>query len=382
MDELTLDIRTLNFTVIIFSFIYSVGLFLYQTKQKELEGLKTLAIGVFLIGLGPALLGFRGKAPDWLTIVIANSLIMLGFLYLLYGISYVRDYSSRLLHLLAIALVGCCVLFYYFTYLEPSINARVIVLSAFICATCLTSAWALIKGKRDDAQFPLLLMAIPFVAYGLFMFVRAIVGLSEPRITDYMHAGFIHALTYLFSLILLITLSLSMLWLNNARLLRSIHQLSLKDPLTGLYNRRVLDSVIPDLVLKASAQAKPVSLIMTDIDNFKQINDELGHIIGDETIERVAQVLINTLPQSDNVFLVRFGGDEFMILLLDSDPNSAYLEAEMLRSSVAENLSDHRCTMSFGIAELTNGNLDDALTNADAALYQAKHRGRNQVVMA
>lgn len=357
MDELTLDIRTLNFTVIIFSFIYSVGLFLYQTKQKELEGLKTLAIGVFLIGLGPALLGFRGKAPDWLTIVIANSLIMLGFLYLLYGIGYVRDYSSRLLHLLALALVGCCVLLYYFTYLEPSINARVIVLSAFISATSLTSAWALIKGKRDDAQFPLLLMAIPFVVYGLFMLVRAIVGLSEPRIADYMHAGFIHALTYLFSLILLITLSLSMLWLNNARLLRSIHQLSLKDPLTGLYNRRVLDSVIPDLVLKASAQTKPVSLIMTDIDNFKQINDELGHIIGDETIERVAQVLINTLPQSDNVFLVRFGGDEFMILLFDSDADRAYLEAEVLRSSVAENFSDYRCTMSFGIAELINGNL-------------------------
>lgn len=382
MDELTLDIRTLNFTVIIFSFIYSVGLFLYQTKQKELEGLKTLAIGVFLIGLGPALLGFRGKAPDWLTIVIANSLIMLGFLYLLYGIGYVRDYSSRLLHLLALALVGCCVLLYYFTYLEPSINARVIVLSAFISATSLTSAWALIKGKRDDAQFPLLLMAIPFVVYGLFMLVRAIVGLSEPRITDYMQAGFIHALTYLFSLILLITLSLSMLWLNNARLLRSIHQLSLKDPLTGLYNRRVLDSVIPDLVLKASAQTKPVSLIMTDIDNFKQINDELGHIIGDETIERVAQVLINTLPQSDNVFLVRFGGDEFMILLFDIDADRAYLEAEVLRSSVAENFSDYRCTMSFGIAELINGNLDDALTHADAALYQAKHRGRNQVVIA
>ncbi|NVD08217.1 GGDEF domain-containing protein [Vibrio sp. JPW-9-11-11] len=387
MDSLTLDIRTLNFTVIIFSFIYSVGLFVYQTSQKKIEGLKTLALGVFLIGLGPALLGFRGQAPDWLTIVVANFFIMLGFFYLLLGISYVRGYSSRILHLLCIALVVAGALFYYFTYILPSINARVIVISAYICATCFTSAWALLRGSKDDALVPLLLMALPFFAYGLFMFMRAIISVFGATITSYMHSGPVHALTYLFCLILLVTISLSMLWLNNARLIKSIHQLSLKDPLTGLYNRRVMDELIPTMVANARFQLKPVSLMMTDIDHFKQINDELGHIVGDETIEKIAYGMTSLLPDSENVFVVRFGGDEFMVLLIDCDANSAVQYAEAIRQHVSKNvsirLSDHLCSMSFGVAQLSESDsLDDLLANADVALYQAKHRGRNQVVLA
>ncbi|WP_428775089.1 GGDEF domain-containing protein [Vibrio sp.] len=387
MDELTLDIRTLNFTVIIFSFIYSVGLFLYQTTKKKIEGLKTLALGVFLIGLGPVLLGFRGQAPDWLTIVVANMFIMLGFFYLLLGISYVRDYSSRILPLLGLAFVACCVLFYYFTYTQPSINARVVVLSSYVSTTCLASAWALMRGKKDDALIPLLLMALPFCAYGVFMLVRVFVGVSGTTISNYMHSGLIHALTYLFCLILLVTISLSMLWLNNARLLNAIHQLSLKDPLTGLYNRRVMDEILPKRVANASTQLKPVSLMMTDIDHFKQINDELGHIVGDEIIEKVANALTHLLPDSEDLFVVRFGGDEFMILMIDCDAATTYQYAESLRENISRNvsisLSEHPCSMSFGVAQLTdNDSLDDLLANADIALYQAKQRGRNKVVLA
>lgn len=387
MDELTLDIRTLNFTVIIFSFIYSVGLFLYQTTQKKIEGLKTLALGVFLIGLGPVLLGFRGQAPEWLTIIAANMFIMLGFFYLLLGISYVRDYSSRLLHLLGLALVACCALFYYFTYPQPSINARVVVISAYISACCFTSAWALLRGSKDDAMVPLLLMALPFCVYALFTLFRAVFSLSGPTISSFMHSGVVHALTYLFCLILLVTISLSMLWLNNARLLNAIHQLSLKDPLTGLYNRRVMDQLLPKRVANASTQLKPVSLIMTDIDHFKKINDELGHIVGDETIEKVADTLTHLLPDSEDLFVVRFGGDEFMILMIDCDAANAHQYAENLREHISQNvsisLSEHPCSMSFGVAQLAdNDSFDDLLANADIALYQAKQSGRNQVVLA
>ncbi|KGY11819.1 hypothetical protein NM22_14290 [Vibrio tubiashii] len=387
MDELTLDIRTLNFTVIIFSLIYSSGLFLYQTKQKNIAGLKTLAMGVLLIGVGPALLGLRDQAPDWITIIIANSFIMLGFLSLLYGVSLVREFAIRVLHLFSVGFIIACCLFYYFTYHQPSIDARVIVLSLYVSACCLMSGWALIKGKRNDALMPILIMALPFFAYGLFMLLRAFIVLSGPQITDYMAAGNIHALTYLFCLILLVTISLSMLWINNARLLQSIHHLSLKDPLTGLYNRRVMDSVLPELVEKARKQSTPVSLVMTDIDDFKQINDAMGHVVGDETIESVSSVFTNRLPQSDDRFIIRFGGDEFMIFLFGCDANYASAVIEEIReeitTAVKVNLSDHPCTMSFGIAELTDtDSLDDLVAEADIALYQAKRQGKNQVVIA
>ncbi|MEF1211453.1 GGDEF domain-containing protein, partial [Vibrio alginolyticus] len=84
MDNQYLDIRTLNFIVILFSCIYSISLLCYQYTQGRVKGLKTFSISLLFIGLGPFLLGFRGSAPDWLTIVIANTLILVGFLLTLY----------------------------------------------------------------------------------------------------------------------------------------------------------------------------------------------------------------------------------------------------------------------------------------------------------
>lgn len=385
MENLSLDIRTLNFTVIVFSFIYSSGLFFYQASQKQVQGLNRLAAGIFMIGLGPLFLGFRGTAPEWLTIVLANTLIMLGFLFTVKGICAIRAYHSKGVRWLEGALLLAGLLFVFFTYVTPSINARILILSAYLSACCFFAAWALLKGEKDDAKFPLLMMVIPFVSYGSFMVFRLAYTALGPTISSYMSSGLIHALTYLFCIILMVAISLSMLWLINARLLDSIHQLSQKDPLTGLYNRRAMDSLLPSLVRQSKEERLPLSVIMTDIDNFKRINDELGHLVGDKTIEKVAKLMQRTLP--DSVLAIRFGGDEFMLLLPKHTAEEAIQQAELLRQKVALNpivSSVHLdCTMSFGVAELKRSDsVDDLLSNADVALYEAKNGGRNQVVVA
>ncbi|MEH0741830.1 diguanylate cyclase [Vibrio cholerae] len=385
MENLSLDIRTLNFTVIVFSFIYSSGLFFYQASQKQVQGLNRLAAGIFMIGLGPLFLGFRGTAPEWLTIVLANTLIMLGFLFTVKGICAIRAYHSKGVRWLEGVLLLAGLLFVFFTYVTPSINARILILSAYLSACCFFAAWALLKGEKDDAKFPLLMMVIPFVSYGSFMVFRLAYTALGPTISSYMSSGLIHALTYLFCIILMVAISLSMLWLINARLLDSIHQLSQKDPLTGLYNRRAMDSLLPSLVRQSKEERLPLSVIMTDIDNFKRINDELGHLVGDKTIEKVAKLMQRTLP--DSVLAIRFGGDEFMLLLPKHTVEEAIQQAELLRQKVALNpivSSVHLdCTMSFGVAELKRSDsVDDLLSNADVALYEAKNGGRNQVVVA
>lgn len=385
MENLSLDIRTLNFTVIVFSFIYSSGLFFYQASQKQVQGLNRLAAGIFMIGLGPLFLGFRGTAPEWLTIVLANTLIMLGFLFTVKGICAIRAYHSKGVRWLEGVLLLAGLLFVFFTYVTPSINARILILSAYLSACCFFAAWALLKGEKDDAKFPLLMMVIPFVSYGSFMVFRLAYTALGPTISSYMSSGLIHALTYLFCIILMVAISLSMLWLINARLLDSIHQLSQKDPLTGLYNRRAMDSLLPSLVRQSKEERLPLSVIMTDIDNFKRINDELGHLVGDKTIEKVSKLMQRTLP--DSVLAIRFGGDEFMLLLPKHTVEEAIQQAELLRQKVALNpivSSVHLdCTMSFGVAELKRSDsVDDLLSNADVALYEAKNGGRNQVVVA
>ncbi len=86
MESHYLDIRTLNFIIILFSCIYAISLLCYQYTQSKIKGLKTFAISLLFIGLGPFLLGFRDSAPDWLTIILSNTIIIIGFLLTLYGV--------------------------------------------------------------------------------------------------------------------------------------------------------------------------------------------------------------------------------------------------------------------------------------------------------
>ncbi|MDW2245166.1 GGDEF domain-containing protein, partial [Vibrio sp. 1287] len=100
MESHYLDIRTLNFIIILFSCIYAISLLCYQYTQSKIKGLKTFAISLLFIGLGPFLLGFRDSAPDWLTIILSNTIIIIGFLLTLYGVSIFRKFPLECAHVL------------------------------------------------------------------------------------------------------------------------------------------------------------------------------------------------------------------------------------------------------------------------------------------
>ena len=128
---------------------------------------------------------------------------------------------------------------------------------------------------------------------------------------------------------------------------------------------------------------RPCSLIMTDIDHFKNINDTYGHPAGDEAIIAVAHLLKSTCHPGD--FVARYGGEEFGVLLADCHNDTAAVRANDIRKQLASQkfsfLDNHGVTASFGVAE---SQVDDTpqtiLRRADQALLQAKHQGRNQVV--
>lgn len=171
-----------------------------------------------------------------------------------------------------------------------------------------------------------------------------------------------------------------MLWLINARLLRSIHDLSYSDPLTALGNRRALDEIVP--VIMKQAGTAPVSAIMMDIDNFKSINDQHGHIVGDLVIKSFAEMVQSAIKTSPTASAFRFGGDEIMILL----PNVNFLQAQAIACKLRLSISEISAvqgnemflTSSFGVAQLhPHENWDGFITRADKALYQAKTNGRN-----
>ncbi len=164
-----------------------------------------------------------------------------------------------------------------------------------------------------------------------------------------------------------------------------IKDLSIRDPLTGLYNRRYLNKVLGSEIERALRLNRPLSLILFDIDKFKQVNDFYGHVMGDHVLQELSKYFESILRPYD--VLSRFGGEEFVILMSETGQGEAVASAERLRKVVSELelLPDHaKVTCSFGVCTLP-GTAKGAITPnefiqyADKALYQAKHEGRNQV---
>ena len=168
--------------------------------------------------------------------------------------------------------------------------------------------------------------------------------------------------------------------LSNIALREKLRTQSLRDPLTGLYNRRYMEDALDRYLSMAERSGDSTSVIMIDLDHFKKLNDEHGHAKGDAVLRDAAVQLVGALRPADVV--ARYGGEELLVILPACPIEDALLKAEMLRSRI-ESLSEmHGCAISasFGVACVpeTSGKAD-LIAMADAALYEAKSAGRNCV---
>ncbi|RZT06080.1 diguanylate cyclase (GGDEF) domain-containing protein [Duganella sp. CF402] len=168
--------------------------------------------------------------------------------------------------------------------------------------------------------------------------------------------------------------------------------IGLTDSLTGVYNRRYIDRRLLEEIARARRQLYPISFMYIDIDHFKRVNDTVGHGGGDEVLREVAGRIKNELRTSDA--LARFGGEEFVVLLIDANLESAAFVAERIRASVAGSMIilspelQLSVTVSIGVACLEVGTAEGEpeaiaralIERADSLLYHAKEHGRNRVV--
>jgi diguanylate cyclase (GGDEF)-like protein len=171
----------------------------------------------------------------------------------------------------------------------------------------------------------------------------------------------------------------------NARYVDRVRQLAYRDGLTGVFNRRYFDSRLVDEITRAARYGGSCSVLMLDLDHFKKINDDLGHLLGDDVLRAVSTVFTRCLRKVDVV--CRYGGEEFTIILPATGGGKAAAVAEQIRANVADFQFEgvaQPVTISIGVATfsangLTGGEIVGA---ADAALYKAKQSGRNRVCVA
>ncbi|MFD1960823.1 GGDEF domain-containing protein [Novosphingobium panipatense] len=174
----------------------------------------------------------------------------------------------------------------------------------------------------------------------------------------------------------------------NHRLQRGLREQTIRDPLTGLFNRRYMEEALPLEIARASRSRDPVSLVMCDVDHFKRFNDEFGHDAGDAVLQAAAAEMRKRFREGDVV--CRFGGEEFTIIAPGTSATALSGRVDVVREAISQQVVQEggrtlgSMTMSFGIATWEEGMERDGSTlikAADAALYRAKREGRNRVVV-
>lgn len=164
---------------------------------------------------------------------------------------------------------------------------------------------------------------------------------------------------------------------------QELETLSITDRLTGIYNRMKLEEVLANEHIRVQRTGQPFTIILLDVDLFKDVNDTFGHQVGDAVLRELAELLQANIRQTDTVG--RWGGEEFMIVCPETDREGGVILAENLRQKTSAGIMAHskHVTCSFGVAEYSAGEGENLLVaRVDKALYKAKNKGRNRVESA
>jgi diguanylate cyclase (GGDEF)-like protein len=231
-----------------------------------------------------------------------------------------------------------------------------------------------------------LLLACSLAFFAAAVTIGFIHGVMEWRVNGEMEDIYLLGRFYLANIIYIVLLMVSVRlnehYVRLRTLAETMTQLAHTDALMRIANRRELDTTLTRELKRSTRHNQPLSVIMIDIDHFKQVNDTHGHEIGDAVLKETAEVAQSSLRLSD--LLGRWGGEEFMVVAPQTNAAQAHELAERLRLALAGHSFEHigHLTASFGVAEYRPQEAPEAwLKRADRALYAAKQAGRNRVEM-
>lgn len=380
-----LDIRTLNFALLLFALAFAVGLFLMQRGLPDNRGVRWWAAANAAAGIGFLLIALRGIVPDALSIIAASALLLLAQCFFREGVARFR-HRPHGRPWLGIALMAVLMpLLAYHLYVAPSVASRIVAVTLITSIPATLTFWLLVRNVPRRLRPSHWFTAAAFGQLLLMAALRIVDTLIHPP-DNLMTAGPVHALYFMSILFLMVVSTFGCVWMVTTYQDIELERQARTDPLTGAMNRLALAESIARELARAQRNGRPLSVLMFDLDFFKQLNDRLGHQAGDAALKNVAAATQRHLRASD--LLARYGGEEFVAVLPDTDKARAIETAERLRQEI-ESLgipcgNGTALTASYGAATYPadGDDFDSLVASADAALYKAKQSGRNRVVAA
>ena len=391
-----LDMRTVLFEGALVCFTIAGIMAYHSIARKTYPGFHSWTIGFACSGAGAMLIALRGLLPDFLSIVLANVLIAAMPFLLAWGLAVFLEARRRALRLHGALLALLLGVMVWATYVFPNLCVRVLVFSAVYFVFFASALYVAVRRLPEKLGGQNWLLVVMIFLALLTTGLRLALAVSQGKECTFLrNAGDWQCVLILMTVLSMVGIMASLIILNAQRMElelkeanRKIETLANQDGLTQLFNRRYFDKALLKEFNRLQRHAQPLSLVMGDIDFFKNFNDTYGHQAGDDCICAIATVFRQAAGRAADI-AARYGGEEFVLLLPETDLPGARKVAQAISRLVREKDIPHATsaaaavvTLSLGVATVIPDRSmppDMLLKLADTALYESKSHGRNRI---
>lgn len=354
-----------------------VLLIIARTFPKNIRGLREWGVSVLVIALAIPLFVARDTIPDLFSIIGAQLMLLLGFMLMNAGTrkfagAPARDNTVQLFWFV----LAYVALFAWFTYVQPSVAMRLATLSAFTLVVLLDQLILVLKKLPHTTGRAILLFALAVLIVSRVVRLGGLMlGFEAP--TSLLDESTSQLFYMALPSVMIPIGTISFIMLASERLRQDLEYLSRHDDLTQCLNKKAAVDELEREIARARRHGNKLTIMLIDLDKFKDINDTHGHLAGDMVLVDFSVKARQALRATDR--LTRFGGDEFMAILPDTDREHAQIAAARLHET-AKKSEPIPWSVSIGISEWLgkDDTLADLLTRGDLALYQSKKLGRSQ----
>jgi diguanylate cyclase (GGDEF)-like protein len=378
---MNIDIPTLFVLVAMICFVLGAVFFSAWYRDRGDRLALRASAGPVAIAIGVALLLMRGAVPDWLSIIVANSLLMTGIGLIWSAIRVLEGRSAPAAGTLAgtiVWLVACGVPAFF-----AAVEWRIALLSSIAAGYSLAAGFEFWRGRTETLHARMPMVALCF-AHAAVVFVRALAILIVPLAGGPLDGNWLQNLFMMEAPLFLIAAAFLGVSMVRERAERDLRRTAEIDELTDVANRRAFLAKSRLLMDEAGKKDQSVVLLLFDLDHFKAINDRFGHAAGDRTLRRFAEIGSAAIRATD--LFGRIGGEEFAALLPGCDAVTAQRIADRIRGEISSKAIVHGgiqvpATVSVGVASMVGrgADLEALMARADEALYQSKRAGRDRV---